>query len=73
MSCQGADKSEVWIDPDAHLLWTPSDNGSGLSWIQAQRYCRGLTLGGCRNWTLPPSTIFKGWSARELDARETRW
>jgi hypothetical protein len=51
--CQGADKSPYWIDPDTHLMWTAADNGSGLSWIQAQRYCRDLTLAGFHNWTLP--------------------
>src|SRR5271170_8142631 len=34
-------------------MWTAADNGSGLSWIQAQRYCRDLTLHGFHNWTLP--------------------
>jgi hypothetical protein len=52
-TCQGAGKSDYWIDPDTHLMWTPADNGSGLSWIQAQRYCRDLTLAGFHNWTLP--------------------
>jgi len=52
-TCQGADKLDYWIDPDTHLMWTAADNGSGLSWIQAQRYCRDLTLAGFHNWTLP--------------------
>ena len=52
-TCQGAGKSDYWIDPDTHLMWTAADNGSGLSWIQAQRYCRDLTLAGFHNWTLP--------------------
>jgi hypothetical protein len=48
--CQGAG---YWIDPETHLMWTAADNGSGLSWLQAQRYCRDLRLGGFHNWTLP--------------------
>jgi hypothetical protein len=52
-TCRGADKADYWIDPDTHWLWTAADNGSGLSWIQAQRYCRDLTLAGFHNWTLP--------------------
>jgi uncharacterized protein DUF1566 len=52
-TCQGGGKSDYWIDPDTHLMWTAADNGSGLSWIQAQRYCRDLTLAGFHNWTLP--------------------
>ena len=42
-----------WIDPATKLIWTAVDNGSGLSWSQAQRYCRELTLAGFRDWTLP--------------------
>jgi hypothetical protein len=34
-------------------MWTAADNGSGLSWLQAQHYCRDLTLGGFHNWMLP--------------------
>jgi hypothetical protein len=42
-----------WIDPSSKLTWTAADNGSGLSWRQAQRYCRELTLAGFKDWTLP--------------------
>jgi Protein of unknown function (DUF1566) len=58
--CQGADKSEYWVDSDTHLMWTAADNGSGLSWIQAQRYCRDLTLAGFHNWTLPSIDDLQG-------------
>jgi len=34
-------------------MWTAADNGSGVSWLQAQRYCRDLRLAGFRDWTLP--------------------
>lgn len=42
-----------WIDPSTKLTWTAADNGSGLSWSQAQRYCRELTLASFGDWTLP--------------------
>lgn len=42
-----------WVDPASKLTWTANDNGSGLSWSQAQRYCRELTLAGFRDWALP--------------------
>jgi hypothetical protein len=42
-----------WIDPSTKLTWTTADNGSGLSWSQAQRYCRELTLAGFKDWSLP--------------------
>jgi hypothetical protein len=60
MSCQGADNSAVWIDPDTHWMWTAADNGSGLSWLQAQRYCRDLTLAGFHNWMLPSIDDLQG-------------
>jgi hypothetical protein len=50
---RGADAPAFWIDPDTHLMWTAADNGSGLSWLQAQRYCRDLAAGGFHNWKLP--------------------
>jgi hypothetical protein len=59
-TCQGADKPETWIDPDTHLTWTASDNGAGLSWLQAQRYCRDLRLAGFKNWTLPTIDQLQG-------------
>lgn len=52
-TCRGAGQPAYWIDPDTHLAWTAADNGSGLSWLQAERYCRNLRLGGFHNWTLP--------------------
>jgi hypothetical protein len=45
--------SGYWIDPDTQLMWTAADNGLGLSRSQAVRFCRQLTLGGFRDWTLP--------------------
>ena len=42
-----------WVDPTTKRMWTAADNGSGLSWSQASRYCRELKLGGYSDWTLP--------------------
>lgn len=41
-------------------MWTAADNGSGLSWLQAQRYCRNLTLAGFKDWTLPSIDDLQG-------------
>jgi Protein of unknown function (DUF1566) len=60
MACQGADKSPYWIDFDTHLMWTAADNGSGVSWTQAQRYCRSLTLAGFKDWKLPSIDDLQG-------------
>jgi len=42
-----------WTDPETKLTWATADNGSGVSWSQASYYCKFLTLGGHKNWTLP--------------------
>ena len=60
LCCQGADKVDTWIDPNTHLMWTAADNGSGLSWLQAQRYCRDLAAGGFHNWRLPAIDELQG-------------
>jgi Protein of unknown function (DUF1566) len=41
-------------------MWTAADNGSGLSWIQAQRYCKNLTLNGFKDWVLPSIEDLQG-------------
>lgn len=42
-----------WLDKETGLLWTSTDNGSGISRVQAGRYCQELSLGGFRDWRLP--------------------
>jgi len=51
---------DYWIDPASKLIWTPADNGSGLSWSQAFRYCRDLALTGFKDWTLPSIDDLQG-------------
>jgi Protein of unknown function (DUF1566) len=41
-------------------MWTASDNGSGLSQHQAERYCRTLTVAGFHDWTLPSIDQLQG-------------
>jgi hypothetical protein len=60
MAAQGAGKSEYWIDADSQLMWTAADNGSGLSWMQAQRYCKNLTIAGFKDWILPSIEDLQG-------------
>lgn len=63
---QGGNSAEnpSWTDPDTHLDWVVSDNGSGISLKQASQYCRDLRIGGFKNWTLPSidelQTLFGG-------------
>ena len=48
-----APPAERWVAPDTGLMWAAADNGFGVSWTQASNYCRALTLGGYKDWTLP--------------------
>ena len=40
-------------DKKTNLMWQRNYNKEKLSWEEAQRYCRTLTLGGHKNWRLP--------------------
>ena len=60
ISCQGAGDSGYWMDPGTHAMWTAADNGSGVSWIQARRYCRDLRLAGFHDWKLPSIDDLQG-------------
>jgi hypothetical protein len=42
-----------WVDKDTGLTWAAADNAFGVSWTQASNYCRTLTVGGYKDWTLP--------------------
>jgi len=46
-------QSNLWRDSSSGKVWAAADNGSAVSWTQAGRYCRSLTLGGFRDWMLP--------------------
>ncbi len=42
----------VWTDPSTGLMWAGKDNGTGVSWKSAVKYCRDLRLRGYSNWRL---------------------
>jgi Protein of unknown function (DUF1566) len=43
----------VVTDPDSGLMWTRSDNGYDLTWLEADKYCNDLSLAGLSGWRLP--------------------
>lgn len=47
-------------DTHTGLEWTGRDNGHDLSWHDADRYCRTLTLGGRTSWRLPEIRELEG-------------
>jgi hypothetical protein len=49
--CQ--DSAGTWKDNATGLLWSVKDSGSDTSWVQANNYCKNLTLGGYADWRLP--------------------
>ena len=42
-----------WLDADTQLMWAAADNGVGVTYSQAVYFCRSLTVGGFRDWSLP--------------------
>lgn len=42
----------IWTDPSTGLMWAGKDNGKGLSWKGAVKYCRNLRLAGYPDWRL---------------------
>ncbi len=59
-------KAGYWRDPRTKLIWAAADSGSGLTWSQANTYCRALTSGGFHDWRLPDieeaQTLFGGFT-----------
>jgi hypothetical protein len=49
-----------WVDPKTRLMWAASDNGSSVSWRQAERYCLMLNLSGFHDWRLPSIENLQG-------------
>jgi hypothetical protein len=49
-----------WVDKETGLEWATADNAFGVTWTQASNYCRALTLGGHKNWTLPAIDELQG-------------
>lgn len=48
-----AGATDTWTDPETHLLWAKADNGSGVTYSQAEYYCAHLRLAGYSDWSLP--------------------
>lgn len=46
-------KKGYWTDPETGLTWAAADDGSAIIYTRADYYCRNLTLGGFKDWSLP--------------------
>ena len=52
-----------WLDPATHFMWTPSDNGVGVSQFQAAYFCRTLAAAGFSDWAFRRLMIYSASSA----------
>jgi hypothetical protein len=51
----------TWTDPATGLVWTKEDNGSDVTWDQANDYCGNLRLAGhSGGWRLPTIDELRG-------------
>jgi serine/threonine protein kinase len=46
-------------DTKTGLMWATKDNGTNLSWSEAEAYCRKYSAGGYADWRLPSSAELK--------------
>ncbi len=60
---------DVVVDSRTGLLWTRKDNGKGIDWPSANRYCEGLTLAGYSDWRLPTIDELEALHDQSVDAR----
>jgi len=44
---------DVVVDNVTHLVWQKQMSAAPLTWLDAQSYCQGLSLGGLDDWRLP--------------------
>jgi hypothetical protein len=42
-----------WIESNTKLMWAAADNGSAVTFSEAEYYCRHLALAGHHDWVLP--------------------
>jgi hypothetical protein len=62
----GQDSAKIWEDSATGLSWAIDENGSDVNWNQASAYCKGLTLGGFKDWRLGTIEELEGLFDRNL-------
>lgn len=48
-----ADSKRIVLDTKTGLMWAAEDNGKGISWHDAKKYCNDYKAGGYKDWRLP--------------------
>lgn len=49
----GPANSDYWVDTTTQLAWASKDTHSGVSRLQAERFCAAASYGGLHDWRLP--------------------
>lgn len=56
-------------DEVSDLIWTASDNGEMINWMEAREYCENLALGGYDDWRLPTYDELKALYDDDVDGK----
>jgi hypothetical protein len=64
------DSAGIWEDSTTGLIWSVKDNGSDMSWDQANNYCENSTLQGQTDWRLPTIDELKTLYDRSLSKKQ---
>jgi len=49
-----------WTDSSTGLMWASNDNGKDITWGNALKYCRSLSVAGYSDWRLPSIDELQG-------------
>jgi hypothetical protein len=55
-----AGPTAIWTDPETKLMWANRDNGRAVTWYDAEKFCKTLTLSGYAGWRLPEISELQG-------------
>ena len=48
------------LDESTNLMWAGKDNGAGINWAEAKRYCENYRGGGYSDWRMPTQDELAG-------------
>jgi hypothetical protein len=48
------------LDTQTNLMWAAKDNGYGINWYDAKKYCENYRGGGYTDWWMPTADVLAG-------------